>query len=164
MFGTCPALRTEAVLALQLGSYIIWRRASPPLSRSGGGGVTTANNLVSLGAGMALVLLEVGLSGLLIRNTILSCAILPAQLTSRKPQWRLSREVYTRALSLALGISPETLVPPWAAAARCKTSFVQAEANSRTLHSRRRTAWISVVVWVHRADHRKGAGGSFLLV
>eukprot|EP01047_Picozoa_sp_COSAG01_P012825 COSAG01_NODE_586_length_15170_cov_32.511512_11_plen_239_part_00 len=126
----CPAsvarsLPTEAVLALQLGVGL----CTTLLGSGGGGGGAGAALSSNRVAGAARVLAwgaQLALAGLLVRNTALSMAILPAQLVSREPRWRATRYVYRRLLARVYGLGLAELVTPWEHAAQTKQAFVRA--------------------------------------
>ena len=130
-------MRTEAVLALQVGVGIAYSRGLGSVGERGG---------LALGLGLGTLVAEVVLAAMLFRNTVLSSLVLPAQLTSRAPQSRLCGGIMRAALQRMNGGEE---YEPWAEAEAMKESFLAAVGASfeeLTLSAVDGTA-ISAAVW-----------------
>ena len=130
-------MRTEAVLALQVGVGIAYSRGLGSVGDRGG---------LALGLGLGTLVAEVVLAAMLFRNTVLSSLVLPAQLTSRAPQSRLCGGIMRAALQRMNGGEE---YEPWAEAQAMKESFLAAVGASfeeLTLSAVDGTA-ISAAVW-----------------
>lgn len=118
------SLRTEVVVSMQVGLAMCYPagRLLPDLPVSAGGGAR-------LGLALAVGAAHVVLAGLLLRNTILSLAILPAQLTTRE-QNPVVKAAVRRILAKSYGISVADVVEPWQAAADTQAAFIASAAPS----------------------------------
>ena len=101
-------MRTDAVVALQIGIAMLWNR-SLPLGRTPS---------IALGCGVCIA--ELVLTGLLFRNTVLSSLVLPSQLTSKPPPPGLCGSAVKYVLSRVNGGEEFT---PWQQADDIKNAF-----------------------------------------